>query len=83
MLWRVCRKSGVAVSGSLAHGGVYVAGGIATKLLSQLQGGAFMRGFLNKGRYRGLLETIPVYGVKEARVGLQGAQQLALRMVDV
>jgi glucokinase len=68
---------------SLAHGGVYVAGGIAAKLLSQLQRGTFMRGFLNKGRYRGLLEMIPVYAVTEARVGLQGAQQLALRLVDV
>ena len=66
---------------SLAHGGVFVAGGIATKLLAQLQGGAFMRGFLRKGRYRGLLETIPVYVVKEAKVGLLGAQHLALRIV--
>lgn len=66
---------------SLAHGGVYVAGGIATKLLAQLQGGEFMRGFLSKGRYRGLLETIPVYVVKETKVGLLGAQQLAMRIV--
>ena len=35
--------------------GVYVAGGIAPKLLKKLQDGSFMRGFTNKGRYKRLM----------------------------
>ena len=45
---------------TLAHGGVYVAGGIAPKISKKLEDGTFMRAFLAKGRMRAVLETIPV-----------------------
>ncbi|MDD2893552.1 MAG: glucokinase [Halothiobacillaceae bacterium] len=62
---------------SLAIGGVLVGGGIAPKILPFLQRGAFMDGFLNKGRFRGLLETIPVEVVLEPRAPLLGAAHTA------
>jgi glucokinase len=62
---------------SLAIGGVLVGGGIAPKILPFLQRGAFMDGFLNKGRFRSLLETIPVEVVLEPRAPLIGAAHTA------
>ncbi len=64
---------------TLAHGGVYITGGIAPRILAKLQDGAFMRAFLNKGRYRALLETLPVHVVLNPRVGLYGAVVEAAR----
>ena len=58
---------------TLAHGGVYIAGGIAPKIVAKLQDGAFMRAFVDKGRFRELLETMPVHVVLNPQVGLYGA----------
>ena len=63
----------------LPRGGLYVAGGIAAKILPKLQEGAFMRAFLDKGRLRELLETIPVHVVLDPAVGLYGAATMAFR----
>ncbi|OYY75551.1 MAG: glucokinase [Gammaproteobacteria bacterium 28-57-27] len=68
---------------SLAIGGVLVGGGIAPKILPFLQRGAFMDGFLNKGRFRGLLETIPVEVVLEPRAPLIGAAHMARSLAQV
>nr|MCU0856687.1 glucokinase [Paracoccaceae bacterium] len=61
----------------MATGGVWVGGGIAPKILPALEEGAFMRGFLAKGRMRPLLETMPVRVVLDDRVGLLGAARCA------
>lgn len=58
---------------TLAHGGVYVAGGIAPKISAKLANGTFMRAFSSKGRFKSLLETLPVQVVMNAQVGLYGA----------
>jgi glucokinase len=58
---------------ALAHGGVFIAGGIAPKIASKLGDGTFMRTFCAKGRFRKLLETIPVHVVMNEQVGLYGA----------
>lgn len=68
---------------SLSRSGVYVAGGIAAKLATQIAQGGFLAGFLDKGRYRNLLETVPVYLVLNAKVGLLGAERLAIRQASV
>lgn len=64
----------------LARGGVYIAGGIAPKILKKLQDGAFMRAFAAKGRFAELLSTLPVYVVLNPRVGLLGAERVASGM---
>lgn len=58
---------------ALPRGGIYVAGGIAAKIAAQLQGGGFMRAYLDKGRFSGLLSTLPVAIVTNPQVGLLGS----------
>ena len=60
-----------------ATGGVYIAGGIAPKILSRLTDGRFMQAFLNKGRMRSYVAAIPVYVVTKPEVGLIGAVRAA------
>ena len=57
----------------LPHGGLYVAGGIAPKILPLLQEDTFMKAFCSKGRMRPLLEKVPVHVVLNPTVGLLGA----------
>ncbi len=61
----------------LATGGVWVGGGIAPKILPALTGGAFMEGFLAKGRMRRLLESMPVRVILDDRTALYGAAYFA------
>jgi glucokinase len=63
----------------LATGGVFLAGGIAPRLLPQLAGPLFMEAFLSKGRMRPLLETIPVRVVTNGKTGLLGAACYGVR----
>jgi glucokinase len=65
----------------VAVGGVFIGGGIAPKILPALQGGAFLRGFADKGRFRPLLESIPVQVSLNPRAGLLGAAHYATRLV--
>jgi glucokinase len=62
---------------SLARGGVYVAGGIAPRIVQRLKDGRFMRAFTGKGAFTPLLSGIPVKVVMEAKVGLRGALRVA------
>lgn len=64
----------------LARGGVYVAGGIAPQIIDKLKEGQFMRAFADKGRFAGLLATIPVHVVLNPEVGLLGAVRVAERI---
>jgi glucokinase len=65
---------------ALAHGGVYIAGGIAPKIAPKLKDGAFMRAFTAKGRFSELLASMPVHVVMNPQVGLYGALEEAARM---
>jgi glucokinase len=62
---------------TLPTGGVYVAGGIAPKILPFLSDGRFREAFLAKGRMRHLLEAMPVSVVLESNAALLGAAALA------
>ena len=57
--------------------GLYIGGGIAPKILAKLKDGAFMRGFIDKGRYSDLLAAIPVQVVLNDQAALRGAAYYA------
>ena len=64
----------------LAGGGVYIAGGIAPKILPALQDGRFLRAFADKGRMQTLLERMPVHVITNEKAGLLGAALAATRL---
>jgi len=68
---------------TLATGGVYVAGGIAPKIVPSMTDGRFRDAFLDKGRMRVLLEQMPVRLVLDTQAGLLGAALLAAREAQV
>lgn len=64
----------------LPYGGLYVAGGIAPKILPLIQQDRFLLNFTQKGRMRPLLEDIPLHVVLNQEVGLIGAAICAIRL---
>jgi glucokinase len=74
-----------AVSGNLAltgmgTGGVFLGGGIPPKILPILKKGIFMKAFMDKGRFKELLEKIPVRVILNDKAALLGAAYCALHM---
>ena len=65
----------------LALGGVYLGGGIAPKILPMLTGGAFVKGFLAKGRLNEILRRIEVRVSLNPAAGLLGAAHYAAAML--
>jgi glucokinase len=61
----------------MATGGIFLSGGITPKILPKLGGPLFMRAFLEKGRLRSLLETVPVQVITNDKAGLLGAARCA------
>lgn len=66
----------------LATGGVYVAGGIAGRIASQLRH-TFETSFVGKGRMQPILEQIPVHVITTNRTALLGAAEYALSIERV
>lgn len=65
---------------TLSYGGLYVAGGIAMKILWAIERDhTFWNAFVNKGRMKPLLDCIPVFVVKPENVGLMGAKVVCRR----
>ena len=64
-----------------ATGGVYLAGGIAPKILPRLREGPFLQGFLAKGRHADLLAAMPVKVILEQKAALLGAARRAQALV--
>jgi glucokinase len=62
----------------LTRGGIYLGGGISPKILSKLKEGLFIKMFLDKGRFTGLLHQIPVRVILNDRAALLGAAICAL-----
>jgi len=63
----------------LARGGIYLAGGIAAKNIPWFTDGKFVDAFRRKGRFSGLMATIPVDLITNEEVGLIGAVEGARR----
>jgi len=61
----------------LARGGVYLAGGIASKLLPGTDNAPFIEAFLAKREHRSLVQDMPVRLVTDENLGLRGTLALA------
>ncbi len=76
-----------AVCGNLAltattTGGIYLGGGIPSKILPALKSERFLQAFKDKGRFQPFLEQIPVRIILDSRAALLGAAVTAQEMVD-
>jgi glucokinase len=56
----------------LPRGGLYIAGGLATRMMARMRS-RFLTGFLAKGRMQRVLLEVPVHIVLDPQVGLRGA----------
>ncbi len=65
----------------LALGGVYVAGGIAVKIIEKMKDGKFFNAFRDKWKFESLLDNIPVSVVLNESAPLLGAAYEALAAV--
>jgi glucokinase len=66
----------------LALGGVYVAGGIAVKILDKMKDGAFFSSFKDKWHFENLLKNIPVSVILNENAPQLGAAYEALRLIE-
>jgi glucokinase len=64
----------------LATGGVYLAGGIAPRIVNRLQAVGFMAAFRAKGRLGDFMSQVPVHVIVNSKVGLLGAAAAAARL---
>jgi glucokinase len=64
----------------VATGGVYLAGGIAPRIVERLRSGPFLTTFRDKGRLSELLSRMPVHVIMNPNVALLGAAAVAGRM---
>lgn len=64
----------------MATGGVYVAGGIAPRIVPKLTDGRFMSAFRDKGKLPLFLARVPVRVIVNRGVGLMGAASVAARL---
>lgn len=58
---------------ALARGGVYVAGGIAPKILAKMQSGKFFKAFCEKEKFQEFLAQFPIHMVLNEEAPLLGA----------
>lgn len=65
---------------TLPFGGLYVAGGIAPKLIEVIRAGAFVQAFRAKEPMEAVLDRIPVSVVLDSCVGLYGARRVAVSL---
>ena len=66
----------------LALGGVYVAGGIAIKILEKMKDGTFFSSFKDKWHFESLLKNVPVSVIINENAPQLGAAYEALRLVQ-
>lgn len=63
---------------TFAVGGVFLGGGIAPKILERLEEGPFLESFHAKGRFRDVMERMPVTVILEPETALLGAARRAM-----
>ncbi|HEU5262676.1 MAG TPA: glucokinase [Gemmatimonadales bacterium] len=62
-----------------ATGGVYIAGGIAPRIVDKLKDGTFLAAFRDKGRLSHLAAVLPVHVIVNPAIGVLGAAAAAAR----
>ena len=67
----------------LATGGVFIGGGIAPKIIQKLSRSTFMDAFADKGRFKHLLQDIPVRVILNDKTALLGAARCAARRASL
>jgi glucokinase len=65
----------------LPTGGLYIAGGLAPRMLSMLEDGTFMEAFSSKGRLSNVVGRTPVHVVLNTDVALMGAASYGMDMM--
>ncbi len=65
---------------NLPYGGIYIAGGIAPKLLAEMRNGPFIKAFNEKGRMSPLVMNMPINIITNQEVGLLGATLVPSRL---
>jgi len=68
---------------AMALGGIYVGGGIVTKLLPKVASGIFMEAFCDAGRFEPLLRETPVQVIANPKTALLGAAEVALDLATL
>jgi glucokinase len=66
----------------LPTGGLYLAGGIAPRILAKLKAGGFLEAMTGKGRMSPILESLRVSVVTNPKAGLVGASRAAAALVQ-
>jgi len=61
----------------LSLGGLFIGGGIAPHLIDKFKSGSFLPSFVDKGRFKSLLESIPIWIVLNDDAALLGAAYYA------
>jgi len=81
-----CRSLGVKAGDLaltlLATRGLWIAGGIAPDALDLLRRGAFLEGFMSKGRLSSLMADLPVYVILDEQAPLLGAGRCAFHHLE-
>jgi glucokinase len=67
----------------MARGGVYLAGGIAPKVLTHIAPAEFLGAFREKGAHAQLMQGFPVLVVLNERLGLIGARRVVNELIQV
>jgi len=62
---------------TMALGGLYIGGGIVTKMLPRFIDGTFMRSFTAKGRYAEMMRAVPVWIILDPKTARLGAAEAA------
>jgi glucokinase len=65
----------------LSTGGIFIAGGIAASLLPLLKSGPFLQAFQDKGRFRPLLQKMPLAVILDSNIGLAGSAHYAATLL--
>jgi glucokinase len=68
---------------ALSRGGVFVGGGIVTKILPKMKDGSFLRAFCEKSKFADLLSRMPIQIVLNEEAPMLGAAAEAARVLGI